>query len=166
MLQRIQDSLTRFREKRPTLYQLLSFWLLGGVAMAVDLLAFALFQYWLFAGLKDVGASWWLFDYGVQNGGLCALLSLACSFALSQTVNFFVQRKATFHARNHALKSGILYALMVVLTYFFILWLPTLYIDRLYALAGERLGALLSKLTTQLISLAIQFPLNKWVIMK
>lgn len=156
----------RLKGEKQTLWELIMFYLMGGVTGIVDLAAFALFNYLIFKGLRGTAVSWWLFDYSAADGGLCALLSLACSFAVSQTVNFFLQRRVTFSATTDLLYSGIMYAVMIVIVYIVILWLPTLFSASLCALLGDGWGALAVKLITQFVSALIQFPMNKWVIMR
>jgi len=159
-------NLQKFTKKNQTLWEFIKFTLMSLVTTIVDLGVFALLNYWLFAGYRTVGFSWWLFDYRVENGGLCAFLSLLVSFAVSQTVNFILQRKVTFGATNNKLYSAAMYAIMVITVYFFTLWLPTLFIAPLYATIGANWGGIITKLICMAISFIIQFPMNKWVIMK
>ena len=156
----------RFKKKNQTLWEMLVFWLMGGITTVVDLGIFAVCNYWLFAAYRDVGVSWWVFDYRVENGGLCALISLATSFALSQAVNFVIQRKATFSATNNVLYSAIVYAVMVVGVYFFMLWLPTVISEPIFGWLGAGVGAIVVKLLCQFASFLIEFPISKWVIMR
>ncbi len=166
ILARIKAFSNRFRGKQQTLWQLLTFWLMGGIAGIIDLAVFAICNYWVFSNLRNRGVRFWLLDYGVENGGLCALLSFAVSFAVSQAANFFIQRKATFSATNSIAISATLYALTVVGVYILILWLPTVIGAPVYALLGASLGAIAIKLLMQFVSFLIQFPINKWVIMR
>lgn len=152
--------------KNQTLWEFIKFTLMSLVTTVVDLGVFALLNFWVFAAYKGVSFNWWLFDYRVENGGLCAFLSLAVSFAISQTVNFFIQRKVTFGATNNKCYSAIMYTLMVIAVYFLTLWLPTLFIEPLYAAVGENWGGIITKNIAMTLSFAIQFPMNKWVIMK
>ncbi len=160
------DNPQNFTKKNQTLWEFIKFTLMSGVTTIVDMGVFALLNYWLFAGYKTVGFSWWLFNYRVENGGLTAFLSLLISFAVSQTVNFILQRKVTFGATNNKLYSASMYALMVIAVYFFTLWLPTLFIEPLYAAIGANWGGIITKMVCMTISFIIQFPMNKWVIMK
>ncbi len=155
-----------FLEKHQTLWEYIKFTLMSLVTTIVDLGGFALLNYWLFANYRDIDFSWWLFDYRVQNGGLCAFLSLVISFAVSQTVNFILQRKVTFKATNNKLYSAVMYAIMVIAVYFLTLWLPTLFIEPLYAAVGENWGGIITKIICMTVSFLIQFPMNKWVIMR
>ena len=87
-------------KKNQTLWEFIKFTLMSGMTTLVDLSVFAQLNRWIFTGYKNIGASWWIFNYYVENVGLCALLSLVVSSAVSQTVNFFIQRKITFGATN------------------------------------------------------------------
>ena len=156
----------RVKAKAQTLWELVMFFLMSGVTTIVDLGVFALCNFLIFVNLKNTPFSWWLLEYGPDNGGLCAFLSVAVSFAVSQTFNFFLQRKATFSATNNVAKSAVMYAVMVVAVYFLCLWLPSVIGAPIYALLGAGLGALVVKVLLQLVSALIQFPINKWVIMR
>ncbi len=152
--------------KKKTLWQFILFTLFSMVTTVVDFGTFSLFNYWIFTKLKDVSIQFWLFDYSIVNGGLCALLSFALSFIISQTFNFFIQRKATFKATNNVLKSAIMYAIMVLVVFFISLWLPTLIREPIVNLVGETWGDIIVKNINMTMSFAIQFPMNKWVIMR
>jgi putative flippase GtrA len=152
--------------KSSTLFQFIKYTLMSLVTTLVDMGGFALLNYWVFTGFRQVAFRWWLFDYRVENGGLSAFLALVISFAISQTVNFFIQRKVTFGANNNKLYSAIIYAVMVVSVYFFTLWLPTLFIEWLYVAIGENWGGIITKMVCMTVSFLIQFPMNKWVIMR
>ena len=147
-----QNLLERFKAKTGAWGQMLLFWLMG--------------SYVLFTGLKNIPVHWWLLDYSVSKGGLCALLSFGISFAVSQTVNFFVQRKTTFSASGNVLLSGILYAVVVLGTYVLVLWLPTVISEPVCSVLGQTLGAVTVKLLCQFASFLVQFPLNKFLVMR
>ena len=139
---------------------------MSSVTTIVDLGGFALLNYRLLADYRDVAFRWWLFNYPIENGGLGAFLSLLISFAISQTVNFFLQRKVTFGATNNRFYSAFLYAVMVIAVYFLTLWLPTLFIEPLFAAVGKNWGGIITKMICMTVSFGIQFPMNKWVIMR
>lgn len=164
MLEKLKSLSDRMKEKHQTLWEMLVFWLIGAITTVVDLAVFALCNYWLFAGYRDAGFVWWLLDYSVPNGGLCAFLSFAISYAVSQAVHFVIQRDTVFGATNNIWLSGFLYAVLVIGAYFVILWVPTLYQAWLYAAIGESWGAMVSKVFTELLSFFIQFPACKWII--
>ncbi len=86
------------RDKHPTLYQFLSFAALGGVVTVVDFAVFSLCRYLLYTSYLNTPFHFWLFDYGIETGGLCAFLSFVTSFVLAQIVSFLMQRNITFKA--------------------------------------------------------------------
>jgi putative flippase GtrA len=154
------------KKGKKTFRQFIVFFLLSIVTTVVDLGTFSLFNYLIFTGLKTIDFQWWLFNYSVINGGLCAFLSFSISFVISQTFNFFIQRKVTFGANNNVLYSGLMYAVMVLLVFFFQLWIPTLLHEPLANLVGSNWGDFIIKNFNMTISFLIQFPMNKWVIMR
>jgi putative flippase GtrA len=136
------------------------------VTTVVDLGTFSLFNYWILTRWKHVPFQFWLFDYSVVNGGLCAFFSFGLSFVMSQTFNFFIQRKATFKATNNVLYSGILYTLMILVVFTLSLVIPPLLRGPLAHLVGTSWADIIIKNVNMTVSFAIQFPMNKWVIMK
>lgn len=162
---RIKELSGRFKEKAQIWWEVIVFYLMSGITTVVDLAAFAAFNYLVFASFREVPFHWWLLDYGVESGGLCAMLSMASSFAVSQTVNFFLQRKVTFGASNNVLYSAVMYAIMVVAVFFLVLWLPTVILVPMTVWLGAA-APMVVKLITQFVSALIQFPINKWVIMR
>ncbi len=155
-----------FTEKHADLYQLLKFLVLGLIASVVEFLVFALCNYVLFKGVGSSPVVWFIFNYTSANGGLCAFLSMAISYAAAQITNFIVQRKYTFKAKNNALLSAFLYTLMVLGTYVFVMWLPSLIGPGIYSALGSGAGAIVVKIICQTSSALIQYPLNKFVVMK
>lgn len=160
------NALNKKGPPKKTFWQFLLFLLMSLVTTVVDLGSFALFNYVLFVSLKDQPFHWFLFDYSLANGGLCAFLAFACSFILSQTFNFFLQRKVTFGANNRVIFSGLMYAVMVVGVFFFQLWIPTLIRDPLASWVGENWADFIIKNANMTVSFLIQFPMNKYVIMR
>ncbi len=151
---------------KKTFWQFILFLLMSLLTTGVDLGTFALLNYVIFVSLKTQPFQWFLFDYSVLNGGLCAFLSFAISFLLSQTFNFFIQRKVTFGANNRVVYSAIMYAIMVIGVFFFQLWIPTLVRDPLVSWVGENWADFIVKNMNMTVSFLIQFPMNKWVIMR
>lgn len=155
-----------WKTKHQTLWQFVMFTLMSGITTVVDFSSFALFNYWVFVSYRSLPFSWWIIDYSVEDGGLCAFLAFALSFAISQTFNFFLQRKTTFKANNNVLYSAIMYALMVIVVYFVQLWVPSLIQAPIASLIGITLGGMAVKAINMMLSMLIQFPMNKWVIMR
>lgn len=155
-----------WKQRHETFWQFIMFMLMSGITTLVDLGAFAIFNFWVFVPYRDQAFSWWLINYSVENGGKAAFLAFALSFAISQTFNFFLQRKTTFKANNNVAKSAAMYAAMVILVYFFQLYLPTLIWAPIVELLGFVWGNLVVKMLNMTASMLIQFPINKWIIMR
>jgi len=160
------NGFNRWKESHAGLWQFVLFMLMSGITTLVDLGTFALFNFWLLRPYSATPFLWGPFRYGIDNGGLTAFGAFAISFAVSQTFNFFLQRKTTFKANNNAAVSAILYAIMVIVVYFVQLFLPTLLRAPLAAFLGATLADLGMKLINMTVSMLIQFPLNKYVIMR
>jgi putative flippase GtrA len=163
----MDPSITKFdKARKKTWFQFVLFTLMSLLTTLVDLGTFALFNYLIFTSLSSISFQWWLFDYSLANGGLTAFLAFALSFIISQTFNFFLQRKVTFQATNNVLLSGILYAVMVLVVFFLQLWVPTLVRTPLADAIGEGWADLIIKNVNMTVSFLIQFPVSKYVIMR
>jgi len=161
-----QKSFALWKEKHETLWQFIMFALMGLITTVVDFGSFALFNFWIFVRFRNQPFSWWLIDYSIPNGGLTAFLSFACSYALAQTFNFFLQRKATFKSNNNVARSAIMYAIMNICVYVLQLYLPTLIRAPIAMALGPVFGDIVVKTINMTSSMLIQFPLSKWLIMK
>lgn len=160
---------TKFQEwktNHQTLWQFVMFTLMSCITTVVDFGSFALFNYLVFTSLKTQPFAWWIINYSIEDGGLGAFLAFGLSFAISQTFNFFLQRKTTFKANNNVLYSGMMYAVMVIGVYFLQLWVPSVIQAGIAAAIGAPLGAAVVKFINMTTSMLIQFPVNKWVIMR
>lgn len=155
-----------WKEKHSGFWQFILFMLMSGITTLVDLGTFALFRFWLLAPFRDQPFFWGPFRYSVESGGLTAFGAFAISFAISQTFNFFLQRKTTFKASNNVAASAAMYVVMVIGVYFMQLYLPTLLRAPLAGAFGEAAGDIAMKLVNMTVSMLIQFPMNKYVIMR
>lgn len=161
-----KDISLKLKEKNRTLWEFISYALFGCLTSVIDLGCFLLCNNLIFASLRSTAFSWWLINYTPENGGLGAFWSFAISFAASQIFNFFIQRKKTFSSNNNAAVSGLLYAAMVILTYFFQLWLPSVIGEAVTRVVGENWASVALKCINMTTAFLIQFPINKWVIMR
>lgn len=165
MTREIEKPISVIKGKK-TLWQFIKFTLLSMVTTVVDLGTFALLNYLILTRFSNVPFIWWLLDYGVEDGGLCAFLSFSLSFIISQTFNFFIQRKITFGATGNILRSGILYAVMVLSVFALGVWIPTVIRAPITVFVGSAWADFIVKNINMTMSFAIQFPMNKWVIMR
>ena len=166
MADEMQGRFALWKRRHETAWQFVMFMLMSCITTVVDLGSFALFNFWIFTPFRDRSFLWWLIDYSVESGGMTAFLAFACSFAISQTFNFFLQRKTTFKANNNVLRSAVMYAVMVILVYFLQLYLPTLIRAPIAGVLGATLGDIIVKMINMTVSMLIQFPANKWLIMR
>jgi len=152
--------------QKKTLWQFIKFTFLSLITTVVDLGTFALLNYLIFTKYSTVPFVWWLLDYGLEDGGLCAFLSFSLSFVISQTFNFFIQRKITFGSSGNLLRSGIFYAVMVFAVFALGTWIPTLIRAPIALIVGAAWADFIVKNINMTMSFAIQFPMNKWVVMR
>ena len=165
-MSKILDKSNQLKQNKKTLWQFIVFTLLSLLTTLVDLGSFSLLNYVILTPLKSTPFHFWVFNYDVLAGGLCAFLAFAISFVLSQTFNFFIQRKVTFSANNNLLYSGIMYGLMVLTVFFLQLWIPQLLREGLSTYTGDNWADFILKNVNMTLSFLIQFPMNKYVIMR
>ncbi len=146
--------------------QFIVFILMSSITSVVEYATFALGAFLLFKTFQNIPFSWWLIDYPLESGGLGTFLSFATSYIIAQIFNFILQRKTTFKANNHVVKSAILYTAMVVFIYLLQLILPPYMLDDFIGWFGYEVGSIVVKSLMMTMATLIQYPLNKWVIMK
>ncbi|MEN6595099.1 MAG: GtrA family protein [Clostridiaceae bacterium] len=161
-----QSGFLRWKAQNAGLWQFIMFIMMSGVTTLVDLGTFVLFNFWLLAPYREQAFFWGPFRYSVQSGGLTAFGAFAASFAVSQTFNFFLQRKTTFKANTNVALSAVMYAVMVIGVYALQLYLPVIMRAQIVVLLGTAMGDVAMKLINMTISMLIQFPMNKYVIMR
>ena len=157
---------SRVRDKHPVLYQFLSFAALGGVVTVVDFAVFSLCRYLIYRPLLETPFRFWLFDYGADAGGLCAFLSFVTSFVLAQIVSFIMQRRVTFKANNNTAASAAMFTVLILFIFWVNLVLPTVTVPFLSRFMGADLAAFLGKSINMTLSMLIEFPVDKFVIMR
>lgn len=157
----------QFIQKHKGFWQFVKYALLSGVASVVEFAVFALLNFFVFASLKNTDFVWWILDYNATTGGgLGGFFAVVISYICAQVFNFFVQRKNTFHSTTDPVKSGIQYAIMVIAVWFFQAFFAGFMMKLLSAPLGEELGESLAYILCMTMSFAIQFPINKFVIMR
>lgn len=154
------------RDKHPVLYQFLSFAALGGVVTVVDFAVFSLCRYLIYRPFLETPFRFWLFDYGADAGGLCAFLSFVTSFVLAQIVSFIMQRRVTFKANNNTVASAAMFTVLILFIFWVNLVLPTVTVPFLSRFMGADLAAFLGKSMNMTLSMLIEFPVDKYIIMR
>lgn len=148
------------------LWEFIKFTSVSLVTSLVEISVFAILNYWIFKSLSQIELKIWLLDYSLANGGLCSFLAFSISFIVAQIFNFIVQRKATFKANNRILSSAIMYGIMILIIFILQLWIPTLIHVPISNLVGNDWADLIIKNMMMFLAFVIQYPMNKWVIMK
>jgi putative flippase GtrA len=155
-----------WKGRHKTIWQFVVYLLVGLITTGVELTSFSLLNFLVFVSFRDQPFSWWIINYSIESGGLTAFLAFAGSFAIAQTFNFFLQRKATFKANNNVAKSAVMYAIMIILVYFLQIYLPTLIRARMVSVLGTTIGDIATLMINMSVSMLIQFPVSKWLIMR
>lgn len=158
--------LARIKEKHPVLYQFLSFAGVGGVVTVVDFALFALCRYLIFTAYTDVPFSFWILDYPVEKGGLCAFLAFVISFPLAQVVSFLLQRHVTFEANNNTAASAAMFTVLIFFIFLVNMYLPSLTLGLLSRFLSPSLAGIVAKCINMTTSMLIEFPIDKYVIMR
>ena len=163
----MKQFLKRFQEKHAALWQFIKYALLSGLATVVEVIVFALLNFWIFRPLKSVDFVWWILNYNAATGGgLGGFYATAVSYIAAQVFNFIVQRKHTFGSTNNVAFSAVMYTAMVIAVWFFQIYMGAVLMNALSPLIGNTWGDLLSKCLCMTMSFAIQYPMNKFVIMR
>jgi len=153
-------------KKKESLAQFIKFTLVSLMTTVVELISFSIVNYFIFSSLALIPFKLWLIDYSVANGGLRTFLAFGISYIIAQGFNFTVQRKVTFQANNKVLHSFFLYILMIFGIFVIQLWLPTILRSPISKVIGENWADFLIKNMMMTLAFLIQFPLNRWFIMK
>ncbi len=162
----MKDFLARLKGKHPVLYQFLSFAGVGGVVTVVDFALFALCRYLIFTAYLDTPFHFFIFDYPIEKGGLCAFLAFVISFPLAQVVSFLLQRHVTFKANNNAAASAVMFSCLIAFIFLVNMYLPVLTLGFLSRFLSPSLAGVVAKCINMTTSMLIEFPVDKYVIMR
>lgn len=165
-MEQTKENKLSFKDKHQTKWQMIVYTLVSLVTTVVELITFSLFNYVLFTQLANQSFRLGFINYSVENGGLTIFLSISLSFVIAQIFNFIVQRKKTFQANNHVLFSALLYSIMILVIFILQMWLPTLIRQPLSDIMNTGLADFIAKNMMMTLAFIIQFPINKWVIMR
>ena len=162
----MKDLLARLQKKHPVLYQFLSFAGVGGIVTVVDFALFAFFRYLIFTAYTDVPFHFFILDYPIEKGGLCAFLAFAISFPLAQVVSFLLQRHLTFQADNNVAASASMFFVLVAFIFLVNMYLPSLTLGVLSRFLSPSLAGIAAKCINMTTSMLIEFPIDKFIIMR
>lgn len=149
-----------------TTKQMIKSFFLGGIATGTDYIIFVLCNYVIFKNLSNIPFHFGPFNYEVIDGGLCNFVSMAISYLLGQTMNYFVQKKYAFNKDNSTPKTFASYIIVSIFVYFIVLYIPGIIGGGINSLFGFTFGPLISKAIATFFAFCVQFPINKFVIFK
>lgn len=155
-----------FKEKHADLYEFIMFNLLSNIATITNFLVLNLGTTVLFASMMNRPYKFWIFDYGVESGGLGGFLAFLLSFFCAQAVNFVVQRKLVFNSNN---KLGIaipIYLMTVIVVYIICLYIPTIVMEPIAGIVGSFWGVNITNAINIMVQVIIIYPVLKFVVMK
>lgn len=159
-------ALKGFKEKHAALYEFILFNIMSNIATITNFLVLNLGNAVLFKSLMEVPFSFWIFNYGIESGGLGGFLAFLVSFFCAQAVNFIVQRNLVFNANNKLGSAIPIYLFTVIIVYIICLYIPTLVLEDLTALVGSFWGVNLTNAINILVQVIIIYPVLKFVVMK
>jgi putative flippase GtrA len=155
----------KWRDEHRNIYEFIMFNLMGNIATITNFAVLALGTNVLFRSLASQDFIWGPFNYAVENGGLAGFISFLLSYAVAQTVNFIVQRKAVFHANNKLAWPIVVYIITLLIVYFICLYVPTIITVPLASIFGD-FAIYVSNFVNIVIQVIIVFPVMKLIIMK
>ncbi len=159
-------SLKNLKIKYANAFEFIMFNLLSNIATITNFTVLNICQNFIFASLASKPFSFWVFDYGVDNGGLAGFLSFLISYACAQTVNFIVQRKLVFNSNNKLGKSIAIYIFTILIIYFVCLYIPTLVLPILTDKVGSFWAMNLANAINIIVQVIVVYPVMKFVVMK
>ncbi len=162
---RVIKAILAWKEKHPDLYEFILFNIMSNVATITNFCVLWLSSGLLFSSLKGQAFNWFIFEYSVENGGLCGFLSFLLAYVCAQIVNFIVQRKVVFGANCKIAKVLPWYILTIGVAGLISIWLPPYMIGLMTPYVGK-FAETIANVINIIIQVVINYPMMKFVIMK
>jgi len=161
-----KKKIVRNIKENKSLFEFIKFSSMSILTSLVEISLFSLLNYLVFISLSSIDFNFWFFDYSISNGGLSAFLAFNISYVVAQVFNFIVQRKVTFKANNNVFKSAIMYVIMILVIFILQMYIPTLIYIPISNVFGLDWAGFIIKNMMMFLAFLIQFPINKFIIMK
>lgn len=159
------EVIKNFKENHPDLYEFLLFNVMSNVATITNFVVLWISTGFIFNTFSDTPFYWFIFDYGVNEGGLGGFLSFLLAYICAQIVNFIVQRKLVFGANVKIAKVLPWYILTIVVAGLISIWLPPYIIAQITPYVGA-FAATIANVVNIMIQVLINYPMMKFVIMR
>ena len=160
------ETIKAWKSKHPDLYEFILFNIMSNVATITNFLVLAIATNFIFKGLATQSFQWFIFDYTLENGGLCGFLGFLTAYIAAQIVNFIVQRKVVFGATCDILKVLPWYIATVVVAGILSIWLPPYVINYVTPYIGSTVATYVANIVNIVLQVVINYPMMKFVIMK
>lgn len=160
------ETIKTWKSKHPDLYEFILFNIMSNVATITNFVVLAIATNFIFKGLSAQPFQWFIFDYTLENGGLCGFLGFLTAYIAAQIVNFIVQRKVVFGATCDILKVLPWYIATVVVAGILSIWLPPYVINYVTPYIGSTAATYVANIVNIILQVVINYPMMKFVIMK
>lgn len=155
-----------WKSKHPDLYEFILFNIMSNVATITNFVVLAIATNFVFKAFEGQSFQWFIFDYTLENGGLCGFLGFLTAYVAAQIVNFIVQRKVVFGANSNIIKTLPWYIATVVFAGILSIWLPPYVIRFVTPYIGSVAATYVANIVNIVLQVVINYPMMKFVIMK
>lgn len=160
------EAIKAWKSKHPDLYEFILFNIMSNVATITNFVVLAIATNFVFKALANQSFQWFIFDYSLENGGLCGFLGFLSAYVAAQIVNFIVQRKVVFGANCNIVKALPWYIATVVVAGILSIWLPPYVIRFVTPYVGGTVATYVANIVNIVLQVVINYPMMKFVIMK
>ena len=160
------EAIKGWKSKHPDLYEFILFNIMSNVATITNFVVLAIATNFVFKALANQSFQWFIFDYSLENGGLCGFLGFLSAYVAAQIVNFIVQRKVVFGANCNIVKALPWYIATVVVAGILSIWLPPYVIRFVTPYVGGTVATYVANIVNIVLQVVINYPMMKFVIMK
>ena len=160
------EAIKAWKSKHPDLYEFILFNIMSNVATITNFVVLAITTNFVFKALANQSFQWFIFDYSLENGGLCGFLGFLSAYVAAQIVNFIVQRKVVFGANCNIVKALPWYIATVVVAGILSIWLPPYVIRFVTPYVGGTVATYVANIVNIVLQVVINYPMMKFVIMK
>lgn len=160
------EAIKAWKSKHPDLYEFILFNIMSNVATITNFVVLAITTNFIFKAFEGQSFQWFIFDYTLDNGGLCGFLGFLTAYVAAQIVNFIVQRKVVFGANANIVKTLPWYIATVVVAGILSIWLPPYVIRFVTPYIGSVAATYVANIVNIVLQVVINYPMMKFVIMK
>ncbi len=162
------SKIKEFFAARPTLWEFAKYSFFSTSAGLLELLVFALLNYFLPRYGVNQPVNWLIFVYPADAGGMGALLAFIVSSVFGQALKFITNFTQTFKSTNNMLLSAVGFAVMAIIVVvglnFYVGGLLNAQLCKV--MDNTDSAGLVAKAIVQVTGFALVYPINKFVLMR